>query len=306
MLGLLLLQVLASCLWLGHSEVVDSFDSCPQFFYSGTFPNDALNPNNSARICQRFRNSYHYATLYDRDRRIPVYSAYKYEPGDAKRPPEWWMVEPQLIDKNSLPDMERDWILIEQKKFTLDQIKKSQAILNDYEGLKDLDIGHLSPSGHHFSRESKRASFTFSNVVPLNSTLNNGKWNAYEHKTMPKMTKRCKTTYVITGAVPGNTFVSEERVNRPSHIWSAACCMLDRKPPKAWGAIAENDKNHVEELSLGELEERLTELYGGTVTLFNNACPRKKPRIIIRITSGAFPTYYRIKKSQSGLVWMGP
>ncbi|XP_064277752.1 endonuclease domain-containing 1 protein-like [Passer domesticus] len=275
MLGLLLLQVLASCLWLGHSEVVNSFASCPQFFYAGTTPNDALNPKNPAWICQRFRNSYHYATLYDRDRRIPVYSAYKYEPGDAKKPPEWWMVEPQLIDKNSLPDMERDWILIEQKKFTLDQIKQSQAVLDDYKGLKDLDRGHLSPSGHQLSRESKMATFTLTNIVPQDSSLNNGKWNAYEHKTMSKKTKGCTTTYVITGAVPGNTYVSEERVNRPSHIWSAACCLVDEEPTKAWGAIAENDKNEVEELSLGELEERLTDLYKGEVTLFNNACPRK-------------------------------
>ncbi|XP_038010015.1 endonuclease domain-containing 1 protein-like [Motacilla alba alba] len=275
MLGLLLLQVLASCLWLGHSEVVKSFEECPQFFYAETTPSDVLNPKNPAWICQRFRNSYHYATLYDRDRRIPVYSAYKYQPGDAKKPPEWWMVEPQLIDKNSIPDMERDWILIEQKKFTLDQIKESQAVLNDYKGLKGLDRGHLSPSGHQFSRESKMATFTLTNVVPQDSSLNNGKWNAYEHKTMSKKTKGCKTTYVITGAVPGNTYVAEERVNRPSHIWSAACCLGDEEPKDAWGAIAENNKNEVEELSLGELEKRLAELYGGTVTLFSTACPRK-------------------------------
>ncbi|CAN8210506.1 unnamed protein product [Coccothraustes coccothraustes] len=275
MLGLLLLQVLASCLWLGHSEVVNSFASCSQFFYAGTPPNDALNPKNPAWICQRFSNLYHYATLYDRDRRIPVYSAYKYQPGDAKRPHSWWFVEPQLIDRNSLPEMERDWILVEKHIFTLEQIKESQAIPADYKGLKGLDRGHLSPSGHQFSRESKMASFTLTNIVPQDSSLNNGKWNTYESKTMPKMTKDCTTTYVITGAVPGNTFVSDERVNRPSHIWSAACCLGDEQPKDAWGAIAENDKNEVEVLRLGELEERLTNLYGKTVTLFNNACPRQ-------------------------------
>ncbi|XP_063009738.1 endonuclease domain-containing 1 protein-like [Melospiza melodia melodia] len=275
MLGLLLLQVLASCLWLGHSEVVNSFDSCPQFFYDGIPPNDALNPNNPARICQRFNNSYHYATLYDRDRRIPVYSAYKYEPGDAKRPHTWWFVEPQLIGKNNLREMERESVLIGQHHFTLDEIKKSQAVLDDYKTLKDLDRGHLNPNSQQCSRESKTATFTLTNIVPQDSSLNNGQWNKYECKTMPKKTQGCTTTYVITGAVPGNTFVSDNRVNRPSHIWSAACCMLDKKPPKAWGAIAENDKNQVEELSLGELEERLTKLYGGTVTLFNNACPRE-------------------------------
>uniref|UniRef100_A0A8C5TD89 Endonuclease domain-containing 1 protein n=1 Tax=Malurus cyaneus samueli TaxID=2593467 RepID=A0A8C5TD89_9PASS len=94
MLWLLLLQVLASCLWLGHSEVVTSFEKCPQFFYEETTPNDALKPNNPAQICQRYKNQYHYATLYDRDSRIPIYSAYIYQPGNSSRP-KVWLIEPQ-------------------------------------------------------------------------------------------------------------------------------------------------------------------------------------------------------------------
>ncbi|XP_064589246.1 endonuclease domain-containing 1 protein-like [Zonotrichia leucophrys gambelii] len=276
MLGLLLLQVLASCLWLGHSEVVDSFDSCRQFFYLGTFPNNALNPQNPARICQRFRNAYHYATLYDRDRRIPVYSAYKYQPVEKQRPRGWWFLEPQLTGKCSLKEMETESYLKEKCKISSDDIKKSQAVLDDYKGLKGLVHGHLSPTGHMDDDVSKMATFTLTNIVPQDSILNNGQWRVYEDKTMKKNTKDCKTTYVITGAVPGKTYVSDERVNRPSHIWSAACCLGDEEPQDSWGAIAENDKNQVEELSLGELEDRLTELYGGTVTLFNNACPRKR------------------------------
>ncbi|NWW33911.1 ENDD1 protein, partial [Panurus biarmicus] len=276
MLWLQLLQVLASCLWLGHSEVVTSFADCPQFFYEGTTPNDVLHPQKPAWICQRYSNSYHYATLYDRDRRIPVYSAYRYQPGSGKRPHTWWFVEPQLISKNNFNEMERESVLIDQHKFTLEEIKESQAVLDDYDKMTGLDRGHLSPSGHQDSRESKTATFTLTNIVPQDSSLNTGQWNVYEAKTMPKMIKGCTTTYVITGAVPGNTYVVEGRINRPSHIWSAACCVVGTQPKKAWGAIAENDKNQVENLSLGELETRLTQLYGGrTVTLFNNACPRQ-------------------------------
>uniref|UniRef100_A0A8C3KCW8 ENDD1 protein n=1 Tax=Calidris pygmaea TaxID=425635 RepID=A0A8C3KCW8_9CHAR len=95
MLLLLLLQVLASCLWLGHSEVVTPFQSCPQFFFQKTPPNNALMPNNPAWICQRYKNKYHFATLYNRDLRIPVYSAYIYQPKTGKRP-NIWMVEPQV------------------------------------------------------------------------------------------------------------------------------------------------------------------------------------------------------------------
>ncbi|NXH38230.1 ENDD1 protein, partial [Dicaeum eximium] len=276
MLGLLLLQVLASCLWLGHSEVVNSFASCPQFFYAGTTPNNALHPTNPALICQNYSGSYRYATLYDRKKRIPVYSAYIFSPPkDCGRPHSWWFVEPQLIDKNSIKEMERETVLVEKYHFTSEQIKQSQAVLDDYKGLKNLDRGHLSPSGHQDSTDSKAATFTLTNIVPQYSLLNQGRWNNYEHKTMSRITTGCTITYVITGAVPGNNPIAEGRVNVPSHIWSAACCVVDKKPTKAWGAIAENNKNEEEEITLGDLENRLKGLYGGkTVTLFNNACPR--------------------------------
>lgn len=96
MLLLLLLQVSASCLWLAGSEVVTSFESsCPQFFFRETPPNEALQPENPAWICQNYKNQYYFATLYDRNRRIPVYSAYLYQPGPGTRP-KTWLVEPQV------------------------------------------------------------------------------------------------------------------------------------------------------------------------------------------------------------------
>uniref|UniRef100_A0A674GUN9 Endonuclease domain-containing 1 protein-like n=1 Tax=Taeniopygia guttata TaxID=59729 RepID=A0A674GUN9_TAEGU len=273
MLGLLLLQVLASCLWLKHSKVVTSFAS-PQFFYNNATPSNALLAQNPAWICQHYKNQYNFATLYDRKMHTPLYSACIYQPGPGSRSKSWF-VEPQLIDKNSLKQMERESVLTEKYKFTLDQIKESQAVLADYKVMKGLDRGHLSPSSHQDSRESKTATFTLTNIVPQDSSLNTGQWNNYECKTMVQKTKDCKSTYVITGAVPGNTYVSGNRVNRPSHIWSAACCLgEDTQPKDAWGAIAENDKNMVELVSLGVLEKNLTDLYGKTVTLFNNACPR--------------------------------
>ncbi|NWZ68844.1 ENDD1 protein, partial [Acrocephalus arundinaceus] len=224
---------------------------------------------NPAWICQRHRNAYRFATLYDRDRRIPVYSAYKYKPGSGKRPNTSWYVEPQV-------NMQRESVLIDEKKFTLAQIEQSQAVIEDYDKMTGLDPGHLNPSGHHDSTDSKTATFTLTNIVPQNTSLNNGEWNVYEFKTMAKKSKGCTTTYVITGAVPGNTDAVQGRVNKPSHIWSAACCVVGTQPKRAWAVIAENNKNEVENLSLGELEARLTELYRGrAVHLFNNACPRQ-------------------------------
>ncbi|NXM19451.1 ENDD1 protein, partial [Ploceus nigricollis] len=273
MLGLLLLQVLASCLWLGHSEVVNSFESCPQFFYRNTTPNNALDPQNPAWICQRYKNQYHFATLYDRKMRIPVYSAYIYKPGPGNRSKSWF-VEPQLINPAYGKDMDTEKSIENRYNITVQQIGQSQAINQDYNKLQGLDRGHLSPSGHQSGNNSKWATFTLTNIVPQNSTLNKGQWKDYENQTMAQNTQGCTTTHVITGAVPGNNTTPNGRVNVPSHIWSAACCQTNTIM-KTWAVIAENNKNHVQNLTRAQLEASLSQLYGrGQVSLFHSACPR--------------------------------
>ncbi|NWI15293.1 ENDD1 protein, partial [Crypturellus soui] len=276
MLLLLLLQISGSCLWLGHSEVVTSFeDSCPQFFFKETPPNETLEPNSPARICQRYKNKYYFATLYDRDRRIPVYSAYLYQPGSGKRP-KTWMVEPQLMGSVYPSAMMREWVLENYYNVTLGQISKSQAVLVDYKNLTGLNRGHLNPSGHHADNSSRTATFTLTNIVPQNEKLNGGAWKNYEQQIMIKKTQGCATTYVVVGAVPGNNYIAGGRVNKPSHLWAGVCCEMGTGAElKAWAVIAENDRNNVQLVPLGELEEVLTELYGGDrVSLFDRDCPR--------------------------------
>ncbi|NXD86495.1 ENDD1 protein, partial [Halcyon senegalensis] len=203
-----------------------------------------------------------YATLYDRNRRIPVYSAYLYQPAPGKRP-KTWLVEPQLIDLKYPKTMEEEGTLLKNFSVTLQELSQSQAIQQDYKDLKGLNHGHLNPSSHHNTFSSRTATFTLTNVVPQDEKLNNGAWNIYEQQTMIKKTKDngCKTTYIIVGAVPGNNYVAQGRVNKPSHIWSSACCEVDSNHRAAWAVIAENDKNEVQLLTLGELEDTLTNLY---------------------------------------------
>ncbi|NXM66228.1 ENDD1 protein, partial [Serilophus lunatus] len=273
MLWLLLLQIWASCLWLEHSELVPFFSNCSQFFYEGYLPNDALKPANPAWICQSYNKKYFFVTLYDRNRRIPVYSAYIYEPGNASRP-QGSLIEPQLVDKSYSPDMERQKNFLNQQHVSLKDLKKSQAVLEDYQNLIGLTHGHLNPSGHHPTYNSKLTTFTLTNIVPQDKQLNNGAWSRYEVGTMKKKSKGCNTTYVIVGAVPGNTNIPGGRVNKPSYIWSSACCETS-KTTRAWAVIAENNQDQVTLLTLGELEARLTKLYGrGQISLFYRDCPR--------------------------------
>ncbi|NXJ71476.1 ENDD1 protein, partial [Rostratula benghalensis] len=274
MLLLLLLQVLASCLWLGQSDVVPSFQSCPQFFFRATPPNNALQPNNPAWICQRYNNQYHYATLYNRGLRIPVYSAYLYQPGAGSRP-KFWMVEPQLIGPQYPNNMETEATLMTRSNVTLQQISNSQAIDNDYKHLRGLNRGHLNPRCHQPTPTSITATFTLTNIVPQNQILNGGDWNTYEVQTMANMSQGCTTTYVVVGTVPGNNFIANGRVNIPGYIWSGACCEMGNNQTKSWAVIARNANNPVQNLSLRNLENRLTRLYNrGRVYLFHRACRR--------------------------------
>ncbi|NXG55277.1 ENDD1 protein, partial [Hemiprocne comata] len=275
LLLLLLLQVLASCLWLGHGEVVTSLQSsCPQFFFWQTPPNAALTPQNPAWICQRYGNKYHFATLYDRDQRIPVYSAYLYQPGSGSRP-NTWLVEPQLVNLSLPEDMNTEGYVLDVLKVNENILRNSQAVSEDYDHLTGYHRGHLNPCSNNNNINSTMATFTLTNVVPQHASLNMGQWKRYETHTMRNMTRNCVTTYVVVGAVPGYNSTPNRRVNIPSHIWSSACCQLNNNKMKAWGVIAENNRNAVQELSLGQLENRLTQLYGnGQVYLFNNLCPR--------------------------------
>ncbi|RMC10522.1 hypothetical protein DUI87_13327 [Hirundo rustica rustica] len=162
------------------------------------------------------------------DNQIEIYAfqctlLYIYGPGPGNRSKSWY-VEPQ-------------------------QIGQSQAINQDYNNLQGLDHGHLSPSCHRSGNNSKWSTFTLTNIVPQNSILNQGTWNDYETKTMALQTQGCNITYVIVGAVPGTTSISNNRVNVPSHIWSAACCQTNTSM-KTWAVIAENNRNQVQNLTL--------------------------------------------------------
>ncbi|XP_067391119.1 endonuclease domain-containing 1 protein-like [Emydura macquarii macquarii] len=276
MLLLLLLQFSTCCLMLGNSEVVTSFENtCSQFFFRETPPKDAIKPASPAQICQLYKNQYRFATLYDRDNRIPIYSAYVYQPGSGKRP-DTWMVEPQLVGSNYQKEMATEWFLLTNTNMDQGLLNESQAVLQDYKNLTNYNRGHLNPNGHQPDPEYKAATFTLTNIVPQNMKLNGGKWNNYEQEIMTSRTEECATTYVVVGVVPGNNYIAGGRVNKPSHIWSTACCEIDNNHRKSWAVIAQNDQNAIELLTLGELEERLAELYRKEeISLFHSDCPRQ-------------------------------
>lgn len=87
--------------WFGgpvFGEISDNFHQCLDFFYNKT-PPKGINAAGYQPICQRYKNQYHFASLYDRQHRTPLFSAYILSAADGKRPNSTWMYEPQVGGK---------------------------------------------------------------------------------------------------------------------------------------------------------------------------------------------------------------
>uniref|UniRef100_A0AAV2MKJ9 Uncharacterized protein n=1 Tax=Knipowitschia caucasica TaxID=637954 RepID=A0AAV2MKJ9_KNICA len=245
-------------------------------------------------ICQRFRNQYHFATLYHRQQRAPVYSAYILRRADGKRPNSTWMYEPQLAFSRSDPEM---------KPFpnsTLDNnIIESQAVLPDYKD-SNYTKGHLNPSKHQESKDNRMATFTLTNIVPQRAGSNSGPWSQLEQEVLRRFKRACiGPMYVITGGMPykdSNRWVNN-RVLIPEYMWSAYCCpfynttLSNRTHFPSYAAVGRNDRysdqdilpikaqsKHskwgydVRRMSLGSLEEVLTRRLATPIRLFQDQC----------------------------------
>ncbi|XP_073507016.1 endonuclease domain-containing 1 protein-like [Phyllobates terribilis] len=303
-----------------HAEVFDNFNPCINHFYKGHVPSgfqgiakDSLFDSNNlpdgikkigvaslsspAYICQRYLNSYRYATLYDRGRRMPLYSAYimnlKSDASKSCSRCKAFKVEPQLayrtmqspdmsfyIDaklalamynkKNQIPQREA-------KNRPADLLQTSQAVEDDYNG-SEYQKGHLNPCGHQTNCEAGyNSTFTLTNVAPMRPELNNNIWSPYEENMIKILADRQDVVYIITGIVPGNIEIKKDGLSAPTHVWNAFCHVDKKgKPIDSGAALAENTKeskfqkfNNVVTFQT-ELETLLRVEH--TIQLFKNNC----------------------------------
>ncbi|KAE8619461.1 hypothetical protein XENTR_v10009794 [Xenopus tropicalis] len=289
-----------------------NFKACKKFFYRGQLPagfasialphrfNPSDLPNGTkaeeltspAYICQQYDNKFHFASLYDRGRRVPLYSAYILDRRPSDKPtnkrPRFFNIEPQLIYRGlsgtMSPELDTRKAIIQydikngidknkEKNLPYYLIPTSQAVDDDYKN-SSYDRGHVNPNGHHVGGSEEKATFTLTNVVPMTKKLNTDIWNKYE-KNLTGYADGCKTMYVVTGIVPSNdTWIKGDRVNIPSHVWNAYCCVDNNdKPIKSGAGLRENDySNHtVNEMKINELQVQLKNLLG-TIAIFQNNC----------------------------------
>nr|XP_008288038.1 PREDICTED: endonuclease domain-containing 1 protein-like [Stegastes partitus] len=97
-----------------ETEVVKLMTDCADFFLGQTPPRvpgileggNILNQSRYRPICQTFKNTRTFVTLYDTHNKIPVFSASKYRGHSSGRPRSIWNIEPQLEDIRSNDNME--------------------------------------------------------------------------------------------------------------------------------------------------------------------------------------------------------
>ncbi|XP_010889985.1 endonuclease domain-containing 1 protein-like [Esox lucius] len=321
MVSVSLMCLVLLSLWGVRGEVAPNFDNCKMFFFrekpvSGlnialstpdeTNTQKLVNPEkclsaykaaSPAYICQTYNNQYYFATLYDRARRIPLYSAYKM---DMKAKPERKgsivNYEPQLVHPELAQNMmnksrclreiqnynKNDCTETEKKYKPNYKLNWSQAVDEDYSSSKgNYTRGHLNPAGHH-QQDASQATMTFTNVAPQNPNINNDQWNKYEKNLKNNLTQGCREMYVVTGVVPNKDIVPSKewlnnRVNVPSHYWNAFCCTDNKnKPLRSGGALCPNtaDGQVTEYNTVAELQNVLiNEMnFGNNFNIFFNRC----------------------------------
>uniref|UniRef100_A0A9J8BZR1 Endonuclease domain-containing 1 protein n=2 Tax=Cyprinus carpio TaxID=7962 RepID=A0A9J8BZR1_CYPCA len=249
-LHLMMVSVLSG----GLAEVVHDFrEKCADIFANGASPT-ILHGHQYKQICQTFKKKVYYATLYDTDNKIPVYSAYKFVKQMSCKRKHFWCIEPQLDNPEEGPNMVHD----------RSRQSSHQAVTDDYKH-SGFDRGHLAPVYLASSQDCADATFTLTNAAPQNPSFNSGKWRTLEEKISNELTKRClskkNTAYIVTGVVPGKNKI-KGKVNVPSHFWTAYCCLDHNKECQiSRGFIGKNRNLTPKNITVNELQRSLENLY---------------------------------------------
>uniref|UniRef100_A0A8C0H4G4 Endonuclease domain-containing 1 protein-like n=1 Tax=Chelonoidis abingdonii TaxID=106734 RepID=A0A8C0H4G4_CHEAB len=246
-------------LWVGLVLAeVGSFSGCYKYFYQDAEPCGFATAN-TTKICQRYSNLYHFATLYDRPQRIPRWSAYTL--GDPNCPEQarkmsQWFVEPQVSPKMTTEA---------ESTLSLDERRSSQAISKDYEDMS-YDRGHLNPNAFQCN-VGRTVTFTLTNTAPMNPYFNQVHWSKLEKTLKAQLTGSCRNVggkpYLVTGAVPRDRNRPYNRVSVPSHVWTAVCCdHADNNRKFSFAFIGENkEASSLQIIPVEQLNTELLHLY---------------------------------------------
>ncbi|KAM6970009.1 endonuclease domain-containing 1 protein-like [Aplochiton taeniatus] len=254
--------------WSGVVEDFNHVQRCKDSLYMGTPPRGYLGSPSLQRICQRLGDKPRYATLYDRRRHTPLYSAYTFKKSDGEKSVDQpWMYEPQLTSGRGSSNMEP----FPPSGSSHMALMESQAVLEDFADVVQYERGHLNPDQHQADPLDKAATYTLTNVVPQVREFNAGPWAHHRELLRQRLNNYCRgTAHVVTGTTSTGNMIrrnNQDRVGIPEYMWTAYCCPdFDRNAPyleryrfPVFGAYGLNDKvnNAVVEVSIKTLEKFL-------------------------------------------------
>uniref|UniRef100_A0A3P8W4W9 Si:dkey-85k7.11 n=1 Tax=Cynoglossus semilaevis TaxID=244447 RepID=A0A3P8W4W9_CYNSE len=186
---------------LVSATVSNSFRYCIHFFYMQT-PPVGIRGTSLRKICQKYKDTLHYATLYDSSQRLPLYSAYMDTP---------WMYEPQLISDDEGGNMKA----LPLTDTTHPLIEDSQAVLEDYTDAVGYRRGPLNPDLHQADPDDKSSTYTLTSVVPFITEFLDYSWNPYLDTVRRRLNNFCNgKSFIVTGVMVSGVTIQQENTNR--------------------------------------------------------------------------------------------
>ncbi|XP_077103284.1 endonuclease domain-containing 1 protein-like [Siphateles boraxobius] len=261
----LLVFLLLPCLSL--SDVSQGFAKCSRFFLNNDPPQFTPEWGNTVQeICQcvwyndnnnNKQIMYLYATLYNTDWRIPIYSAYMFNGRKSVGRCNPWYIEPQLDDPNAEPCMAPNGR----------KTRNNQAVNSDYVGQDpnkpSYDRGHLYPVQHTYDPLSMLATSTLTNAAPQDSEFNRVQWNNHEKNVIGDL-EDCDKAYMVIGVVPDHSKPKlNNRVTVSKYYWRATCCVKNGVYT-GQGYFGPDNNNRVQQLSITALQTQLAKDYKPT------------------------------------------
>ncbi|XP_051580598.1 endonuclease domain-containing 1 protein-like [Myxocyprinus asiaticus] len=263
MMLLYLLMVLSAFYSPSSCRVVHDFfghGGCPKFFFSVGGPTILPYPR-FVQICQDLNGIDRFATLYDTQNRIPVYSAYRFYPHASSPRSYSWRKEKDLHD---------------------DQQALNEDCLNTC-----YERGHLYSAYQNNNDEGVHATFTLTNAAPQSHYFNVQWFRFGEQPIDEAVQMACGKNpsfgaYIVTGVVPSNPpkYLTDLDsgtprrghsgvfVNVPHVFWNAFCCKDNNQIIKTGGFHVQSSPNgadhyiEVKHPNVAHLENALEHLYG--------------------------------------------
>lgn len=140
-------------------------------------------------------------------------------------------------------------------------------------------VSNVVPPFHFLLVPSRNVTFTLTNVVPQNPTLNQNAWNKHESKLTSLFNANCHLAYVLVGAIPSsNNWIIKNNVKRvdiSEYIWNTYCFINQNGRHILSGAATalNTELNVVVERTLDEMGDFFQQFSDAPVNeLFSSQC----------------------------------